>query len=104
MSEYEYRTEKLATLRDSKKLAKLVTKLGEQGWELYDKQDGGIIFGRARVVFRRPRSTPARVAPEPRVAAGDARAANDLESVESAFASGQIDEDEYLRRRRVLGV
>lgn len=53
--DYEFRTETVTTLRDSKAVARIVTKMGKKGWELYDKQDGGILFGRARLVFRRPK-------------------------------------------------
>lgn len=51
--EYEYKTKSLASLRDSKRLAKMIRKNGERGWEVVDKQEGGILFGRARVTFRR---------------------------------------------------
>lgn len=55
INECEYKTVSLPSLRDSKKVSKLVRKNGEKGWETVDKQEGGLLFGRARITFRRPK-------------------------------------------------
>ena len=104
MSEYEYRTETLGSLRDSKRVSRLITKLGRDGWELVDKQEGGVLLGRARMTFRRPvvgrvvSTVPVDVS-----SAVENRIAEDLERLQVQLATGQIDAAEYQRRCRVLG-
>lgn len=55
MVDYEFKTASLPSLRDSRRLSKLIRKYGKQGWEMVDKQEGGLLFGRATVTFRRPK-------------------------------------------------
>lgn len=105
VGDYEYRTETLGSLRDSKRVSKLISKLGRDGWELVDKQEGGILFGRARMTFRRLVSVPTISSVPVDVSTPiENRMAEDLERLEVQRATGQIDDVEYQRRRRVLGM
>lgn len=105
MSEYEYRTETLGSLRDSKRVSKLISKLGRDGWELVDKQEGGILFGRARMTFRRPTAVPVVVSvPVDASTSSENRMAEEFERLQVQFTTGQIDASEYQRRILALSV
>lgn len=90
MGDYEYRTEKLPSLRDSKKLAKLVRKYGERGWELVDKQEGGLIVGSARVTFRRPKPEPSTPAPKYAYQAPSSAVRMSREEVAAGYTEEQV--------------
>lgn len=103
---YEYRVETLASLRDSKALSKMIVKLGEQGWELVDKQSGGLLFGKSRVTFRRPKVGAATHPSEttPRVRPGlTAEQTAALEQIEVDVVIGRISQAEHdVQRAKIL--